>query len=345
MRQGTSSSPSTIRDVAKTAGVAVSTVSRVVNGSGYASADTRDRVLNAAQQLGFRPSARARGLRRSRSMLLGMLIPDLSNPVFLQTLRGAEHAAQGRGYALMICDGQNSAGVQAEQIARLYEHRVDGLLLGGSVLAFEALRPFVEAGIPIAPQPSLRGPRIELAEPSLETAASLAAFRSLVAAGHRQIAFVGRWMPSARVPLLWPERLEALRTALGECGVPFDPGLIVKADGAEQCRRAIGELLARERPPTAYVAATHILTAPLLLALYDAGLCIPEDVSFLTYGDSDWALAHRPPLSVIRRDYYADAAARAENLIARIEHWPEAPPIPALPSEFVPRGSCGPACR
>jgi LacI family transcriptional regulator len=345
MGQAASSSPITIRDVAESAGVAVSTVSRVLNGSGYASAGTRDRVLDVAQQLGFRPSARARGLRRSRSMLLGMLIPDLSNPVFLQSLRGAEHVAQGRGYALMICDGQNSAGIQAEQIARLYEHRVDGLLLGGSVLALEALRPFVDAGIPIAPQPSLRGGQVELPEARTEGEASLAAFRSLVEAGHRRIALVGRWMPTARMPQLWPQRLQALRTALGECDAPFDPGLVVKAEDVDQCRRAVRELRARQQPPTAYVAATHIVAAPLLLALADAGLRLPEDVSFLSYGDSDWALAHQPPLSVIRHDYYADAAAWAENLVARIEQWPEVPPVPELAAEFVSRGSCGPAPR
>jgi LacI family transcriptional regulator len=316
-----------IRDVAAAAQVAVSTVSRVLNDSGYASRQTRDRVMEVVAQLGYRPSATARGLRRARTMTLGALVPDLSNPVFASYLRGAEHGAQAHGYALLICDGQGSQELQASHLARLYEHRVDALLLGGPAPR-HALEPFRKAGIPMTPQ--------AVRADALEAPATHAAVRHLIASGHRRIAVVVRDERHGR----FPARRQALRAAHAEAGLALDPALVVRAATLDECRAAVRRLMALPEPPTAAISAAHVLAAVLLTAIYDAGLRIPHDLAFVTYGDSEWALAHRPPISVIRHDYYAEAKATAELLIAKIERWPDRPPMPAFASEFVLRGSC-----
>jgi LacI family transcriptional regulator len=316
-----------IRDVAAAAQVAVSTVSRVINDSGYASRETRDKVLAAAARLGYRPSATARSLRRARTMSVGVLVPDLANPVFVQYLRGAEHGAQAHGYALLICDGQGSPELQATHLARLYEHRVDALLLGG-LPPVHALEPFVRAGVPMTP--------LDLRGDELEGPATRVAVDYLFAAGHRRIGLVPR---SAHWGM-FPARLRAVRDAHVAAGVPMDPALIVPAHTPEECPAAVQRLMSLPEPPTAIISAAHVLTAALISAIYDAGLSIPEDIAFISYGDSEWALAHRPPISVIRHDIYAEAKATAEMLIAQVERWPKRPPPPAIAAEFVPRGSC-----
>ena len=330
----------TIRDVALEAGVAVSTVSRVINASGAASTSARDRVLAAAEKLGYRASSMARGLRRSRAMTVGVLIPDLANPVFLQWLRGAENAAQERGYSVLTCDGQDSNEIVATQLARLYEHRVDGLLLAG-VVPHRALNEFVDSGIPYEPMARndgpLLAPRVEL-----EREARMAAYRTLVSLGHRRIAFFVREGHEHLHPNALPMvRFASLREALREAGQPEAGASIIEASPTSTLT-PVRELVTSQSPPTAYISGTYLLTPSLLIALYSQGVSIPDDVSFLSFGDSPWAIAHRPPLSVVRHDYYAEAKGLMERLIARIEGCDSVPSPDSQLSEFVQRGSLGP---
>lgn len=327
----------TIRDVAREAGVAVSTVSRALNGSAPSSPAIRERVRAAAARLGYQPSATARGLRRSCTMTIGVIVPDLANPVFLQWLRGAEHRLQESGYSLLICDGQDSWTRMEAHLARLYEHRVDGLLLAGPA-PFASLRPFFEADIPVEPDPRLIA-RGTTARATMEEAATLAAYRALVSAGHRRIAFVARATDgNRRIAHLYNPRVERLDEVLDEAGLSLDPGLVLRVEATE-LQALTRTMASHPDAPTAYVAASHLLAAPLIGAIYDAGLRIPHDVSFLSFGDSDWAVAQRPQLSVIRHNYYAEANQCAASLVSRISSGlpPEATPFE--PSEFVNRGS------
>ncbi len=332
----------TIADVAREANVAPSTVSRALNGSAPASPEVRVRVLEAAQRLGYRASGTARALRQSRTMTVGIVIPDLANPVFANFLRGAEHTLQAQGYSLFICDAQNSTELAEREFDRLFAHRVDGLLLGGPAPR-RALEPFREAGIPIEPNPFLFPPGSE-SRSAMEEAATLAAYRFLSRNGHRNIALVSRTTAAAR--LASPvhdgraERLQRLFESLGRDDACY---LEICVPGPEELPAAVQAAAAKQGAPTAYVAASHVLAAPLLVAIYGAGLGIPEDVSFLTFGDSDWAAAHRPPISVVRHDYYAEAACHAARLLVRLGCPVDPGEIRQVPSEFVNRGSIGPA--
>ena len=333
----------TMKDVATRAGVAVSTVSRVLNGSGYGSAQTRSRVLAATTALGYLPSLRARGLRQSRTMTVGIAVPDLGNPVFLEYVRGVEHTAGQAGYAATICDGQAAVEVQARQLGRLFADRVDGLVVIPPILSHEGVAPFLRAGVPVAPFAELddrTNVRLHL-EATLD--AMLAAVGLLRDGGHERIAYVTRRTPMREAaPLLgWVDaRVHGLRKR----GFDFEERFILRVDTAEDCRAAVRRLEATGAGPTAYIVSPYGLAPRMLAAIYDCGLRIPDDVSFVCHGDSDWAVAHRPPLAVIRRDYYAQAAAWTLDLLARIEGGAGGP-VPNLPYEFVPRGSIGPTGR
>src|ERR1700728_461901 len=110
-----------IRRVAEEASVSIATVSRVVSGRGPVNDDTRQRVQSVVARLGYRPSASARSLRTSQTMIIGALVPDLSNPVFVPFLRGVQHVAQAEGYSVLVVDAQRSAVVERRALDRLID--------------------------------------------------------------------------------------------------------------------------------------------------------------------------------------------------------------------------------
>jgi len=330
-----------MKDVAAQAGVAVSTVSRVLNESGYGSVGTRRRVMAASTALGYTPSLRARGLRQSRTMTIGVAVADLGNPVFLNYLRGVENTAGEAGYAVTICDGQGSADVQGRQFDRLFAHRVDGLLVIPPLLAPDRLRPFLNAGVPVGPTAEIDDRSAGRLHLEAVLPALLAALRMLRSAGHERIAYVARKTPMREVAAL--RGVPDLRVAgLRRAGYEFEERFILRVETVDDCRAAVHLLEAQGERPTAYVVGPYGLAPRMLAAIYDSGLSVPEDASFVCYGDSDWAAAHRPRLAVIRRDYYGQAAAWARELLARI-HGSPASPVPNFEYEFVPRSSIGPA--
>jgi len=303
----------TMKDVAARAGVAVSTVSRILNGSGYGSEETRGRVLAASTALGYLPSLRARGLRQSRTMTIGVAVPDLGNPVFLEYLRGVEHTAGRAGYAVTICDGQAAVEVQAQQFGRLFADRVDGLVVIPPILSHDGVEPFLRAGVPVAPMAELDDRTRTRMHVEATLPAMLEALHLLEDGGHERIAYVTRRTPMREASLLgWVDaRVHGLR----KVGYEFEERYILRVDTTDDCRAAVGLLEAAGEGPTAYVVSPYGLAPRMLAAIYDCGLAIPADVSFVCHGDSDWAVAHRPPLAVIRRDYYAQAAQWTRELL------------------------------
>src|SRR5690606_29719388 len=119
----------TIADVARAASVAKSTVSRALNGDSRVSEDTRRRIEEVALAIGFRPSHSARSLRLARSQTLGVMLPDLENPTFVQYLKGVQRAARQAGYSLLSADAEVSPDVQLRSLESLLDHQVDGLVL------------------------------------------------------------------------------------------------------------------------------------------------------------------------------------------------------------------------
>jgi LacI family transcriptional regulator len=329
----------TIVDVAREAGVQPSTVSKALN-EGRGSAEVRRRVDEAVARLGYRPSLRAQGLRTSQSRSIGVLVPDLVNPSYLSLLRGVENVAQERGYVVLVADGQRSADAQTAALERFFEHGVDGLVLGGPVPA-EALRLHLEHGVPISPAVTDYERTLARHWEQGEAAATREMGRRLLDLGHRRFAFVST--PQLRGGGRFRRgRLGALWRLLDDAGAELVVSLVdPDRDPAGCAVQLLGLMAGDAAAPTALVCANQIVAPWLLMAVRDAGRRVPDDVSLVVYGDTDWARAHPPPLSVIARDTFAEGQSLAASLLDAVAGI-ESPRRPAPEARYVERGSCAP---
>jgi LacI family transcriptional regulator len=327
----------TIVDVAREAGVQPSTVSKALN-EGRGSAEVRRRVDEAVARLGYRPSLRAQGLRTSQSRSIGVLVPDLVNPSYLSLLRGVENVAQERGYVVVVADGQRSADAQTAALERFFEHGVDGIVLGGPVPA-DALRLHVEHGVPVTPAVSDYERTLARDWEQGEADATRDMGRRLLDLGHRRFAFVttpvlrggGRFRRG---------RLDALWRLLDDADAELVVSVVDPDRDPDGCLVQLTGLVSDDAP-TALVCANQIVAPWLLMAVRDAGRRIPDDVSLVVYGDTDWARAHPPPLSVVARDSFAEGQSLAASLLDTIVG-ADAPRRPAPEARYLERGSCAP---
>ena len=286
--------------MAEEAGVSTATVSRALSGRGPVGEVTRARVLGVAERLRYLPSAAARSLRTDRSMMIGVLVPDLANPVFVPFLRGVQHVAQSHGYVVLVVDAQRSAEIERRALDRLQTQGVDALLLAGPVRDKARVEELRRTGMVVADPDHLHGFRRPLV-PELERPGTWAMCDALVDLGHRRLAYVNRedllgeagrrrWQA---VSLRCQARgLETERLVLGRAKEPGDVAELLAA------------VLRRPEPVTALVSSAHGLAPPLLRGQHAAGVELPGDCSFVTFGDSEWAEAYRPAISVVTLDLY-----------------------------------------
>ena len=307
-----------LADVARRAKVDASTASRALSGSlrHRMREDTRARIVEVARALGYHPNLVARGLRTARSYSLGIIVPQLDNPVYAQMITGAEAAAREFGYALLIVRvGQGDDGIRAvERLARM--NRADGILIAslddGSTLA-PALK---RANVPCV---ALNRPAAGVANSVLlDTRHGAAiAVRHLVQLGHRRIAHLAG-LPGGAGAL---DRLAGYRDALAESGIRFDAGMVeVGGYTAEGGERAMRDVLRRVTPPpTAVFAATMMSAAGAMKAMRATGLVVPKDISIVAIHDGILAEMLEPPLTTVRLPTQEMGYEAARGLVDLIE--------------------------
>ncbi|MGH2604628.1 MAG: LacI family DNA-binding transcriptional regulator, partial [Dehalococcoidia bacterium] len=292
----------TIYDVARHAEVSIGTVSRVLNGHKSVRPVTRRAVLAAIEELGYHPNALARGLLSARTETIGMLVPNLGTLV-VQLIEGAERVALAHDYTLLIGNAHADEVVEERYLRKLLERRVDGLLWR-SVGTADTLRATIQAaGVPTVllfrrqPDPVLPSAIVD------EDAAINAAVEDLASLGHRRIGMIA----DATEHVGGPYRMRVVRRALERLGLPVVPELMASVDTRAAVAEAAGRMLAQIHPPTALILNTLNLAAVGLQTLHQRGVRMPDDVSVVAFGDSIWAVAHDPPLSVVTVDVIAHA--------------------------------------
>jgi LacI family transcriptional regulator len=317
-----------LKDVARVAGVDVSTASRVLNGSvtQRVSVETRARILEAANSLEYRPNALARGLRTSRVFALGIVVPQLDNPVFSSAIRGAELAASALGYSLIISHRDPSRAAEGEYSRLTAAHRVDGLLVASLDEDRGLIEALDEAGVPFVLMNRRIGDAPAVALDSHE--AARVGVDHLLELGHRRIAHLAGRLEGFN----GQARLAGYQAALQSRGLAADPELVEPAGyTVEGGKRAVEALLARLHPrPTAILAATVVSAAGALSALHEAGLGIPSDISIVAIHDAPIAAMVYPALTTVQTPTEG-MGARAVELLVRLIGGEQCASPPLLP--------------
>lgn len=291
----------TIKDVARKAGVSPSTVSRILTGSANVADDKRRLVLEAIDELGFRRNAVARSLRTRSTNIIGLIIPDITNPFFPEIAKGVEDAAHKLGYNVILCNSENSSYKEAFYVELLRERQVDGLILSGVGEASDQIRTAIDAGLPLVVlDRRLEGTDVDTVTTDNVAGGAMAA-RRLIQAGHRRIGFLGGPQGIA----VSEDRFRGYLSALKETGIDAKEQW-VRFDGFsfEAGQRAAREFLELPDPPTAAVASSDIAAIGFIDTLVSAGVAVPEYVSVVGFDDIAFTSMLRPRLTTIRQPKY-----------------------------------------
>ena len=216
----------TIKDIANRAGVSVATVSYVVNQTRYVSPERTQRVMLAIEELGYSPNAIARSLRQKNTRMIGLIVPDSSNPFFAEIAKGVEDAGYERGYSVILCNSNASIERELVYLDLLRSKRVDGIIFIATTPHVEQIRPFVKAGIPVVVFYR------DIHDLDIDTfcidntRAGYIATRHLIDLGHRQIACIQP--ASAETPS--GLRVEGYKQAMRESGLAWEDALLPRGD-------------------------------------------------------------------------------------------------------------------
>jgi DNA-binding LacI/PurR family transcriptional regulator len=326
-----------MKEVARQAGVSTATVSRVLSNAGYVSPTTRAHVEAVADRLGYRLDAVAQGLRKRRSTTLGILVPDLTNPVTLAFIRGVQHVAQLSGYAVIIADAQRSAAVERRQLELFANQRVAAIIVTGIMQDPSALSIAKPGGSLIVRSPDSAAGSLEV-----EGRAIAEAMADLAGRGHRGVLFASRAPASDVDPprTLTEVRRRAVRASSEREGVRVEECVLPSDLPAVDAARRLSGSLRKRGGPRALICASHRLAPQILGVLAGMGWDMPRHISFITFGDSEWAAAYRPALSVIRLDRYQQARRITHDLLVELGNTLDPEDAPADPS-YCNRESVG----
>jgi len=285
----------TIKDVARHANVSIATVSHVTNSTRFVAAETRARVLRAIEELRYVPSATARSLKTQRSGIIGMIMPNNSNPFFAEVIRGVEDVCFEHGYNLILCNSDDAPQKQVRYVRVLNERQVDGLVVLSSGDEGNLYKLLDETGLPhVIVDRDASASDTDIVQVDHEHGGYLAASH-LLSLGHRRIACISG--PKNLSPI--HQRVKGYTKALKEAGITAAPGSLRESDFTSAGGfAAMQHLLTLHPRPTAVFACNDLMAIGAICAAASVGLRIPEDLSIVGFDNVALAQFTNPPLTM-----------------------------------------------
>ncbi len=339
MSTTSSKNPVTIVDVARAASVSHSTVSRVLNGRPYIKAETRKRVMEAAEELGYVANLKARGLAGGRLGVVGFVVESIDGSYQAEMVRGVDHALAEVGLDLMLCTTHRREQREASYVSRLSVGLVDGLIVLVPESAERYSDDLSSRHFPFVLLDHV-GSSHANSVVATNVQGSIDALDHLAGLGHRRIAHITGDL--ALVP--GRERLEGFRLAVERFALDPDPDLIVSGDfHAAGGRRAALRILQLAERPTAIFVASDDMAIAAIETFAEHGISVPGDVSVVGFDDVPEANLVRPKLTTVRQPLHEMGRRAVALLLDQIER-PENPVAHLnVPTEFMVRESTGPA--
>jgi len=328
----------TIHDVAKLAGVAPITVSRVINNSGYVSDRTHEKVQAAISELGYVPNILARSLRSKRTNTLALVFTDITNPFFTVMARGVEDTASSEGFNVIFCNTDESQEKEDDYIQLLLQKQVDGILLVPASSNTRSIKVIQDQDTPLViVDRRVSNPNVDVVRGDSEGGACQLT-KYLINLGHRHIAII----TGPRNVSTAQDRLSGYKRAMEESELKENIiccyGNFTQTSGNTLTR----EIFSQNPQPTALFTANNLIAIGALRALQDLGLKVPEDVALVSFDDIPENLTAFPFMTVVTQPSYEMGCRSTELLISRIKKDSEADYQDIVfPVEFFERASSG----
>lgn len=328
----------TIKDVAQRAGVSVSTVSRVLNSRPYVAEELAQRVLQAIDELNYRPSRVAQRLRATDSRLIGVIFSDITNPFYIHVLRGIEHLLSHQGFSVLI--GNADADQEREDaFLRLMQlEAIDGLIIAPTREDSLAIAEIVESGLPVV----VIDRRVSTTDVDTvltnNFSGSLRAIQHLIALGHQRIGVISGplHLTSGR------ERYNGYLQAMADANLKVESSLTRFGDYRHSTGYELAwDLISQPDPPTALFVANNQMTTGALNAIHEAGRIIPDDIAVVGFDDLAWAISLNPPLTTVAQPTFDIGITAAKLLLDRIAKPDRPTRTVVLETELKVRASCG----
>ncbi len=330
-----------IKDIAKEAGVTISTVSHVLNESKFVTPPTAEKVRNAVEKLGYRPNKIARSLRTQSTEAVGVIVPDLKNPFYAIIIQEMERVARQRGYTLVLGCTFFDLDEEKHQMQVLMDQFADGLIFFGGYDSVEHLRYVSDRNIPVV---AVDREVEDLSIPSVLTdnvSACTMAVDHLASVGHREIGYVTFSYDRHTVVR---RRLEGFKRGLERNGLEFNPEYIL-VDDSTKLRETMGTYEAAKRyfsanpVPTAFVTLSDNFAYGLIRALEELGYAVPEDVSVIGFCDNKIGDIYKPRLTTIVQNMEMMGERSMSMLIDLIEKKRHVDTRVVLQAELLKRDS------
>jgi LacI family transcriptional regulator len=344
-RSGRTSIPAvqnpTLRDVAEAAGVHAATASRALNPETRrrVNAETARRVLRAAETLGYQPNPIARSLKTAKSRTIGIVVPDLTNPLFPPIVRGVDDVLGPAGYSALIVNTDNDPAREESLVSSLRSRQVEGLIVATARLDHPLLRDLHEQGVRmVLVNRRAEGIDVPCIAPD-DTAGISLAVKHLAGLGHRRIAHLAG-PPTTSTGVI---RANAFRTAVREHRLEADPALIVDCDlwSEEEGARALREVLDSGTDLTAVVAGNDLIALGCYDVFAERGISCPRDVSVVGFNDMPFLDKLRPPLTTVSVPSHQIGVEAARMLLESFEEADRPARSVLLPLTLAVRGSTG----
>ncbi len=303
---------STIQDVATRAKVSITTVSRVINNNPHrVSRVTRERVLKTIKEMDYRPNALAQGLINKRTMTIGVIIPDISNPYYAEIVRGIQDMADEEGYAVFLQNTDRRQERIIQYIHLFREKRVDGIIFSGGIIhgyePLSALREFSQKVVVIG--------RHEVDFPAIRVdniGGATLAIQHLVDLGHQRICFIN----GPEMSTTSEDRLQGFKNAIAQNGIPFEDGMVKRGNlTPESGYQVARELLEMPDRPTAVFASNDLMAFGAVHAAGDLGLSVPRDLAVIGFDNILLSSYFNPTLTTVEIPMYKLGTAAMKMIV------------------------------
>jgi DNA-binding LacI/PurR family transcriptional regulator len=338
----------TVVDIAKLAGVAPMTVSRVINESGYVSAKLREKVQRVVDKLEYHPNALARGLKSQRSHVIGILAPDIQNPYSAELAGSIQDVLLENGYTSFLSTTEQSSKRELAALRAFFDHRMAGIIVATveSDAGNEALERFTRRGLPIVLVGRSSGPEHIARVTADHWKGAYEVVEHLISLGHTRIGYIGGTPDTAGrmrrfhgfVDAMRAHSLEVRDEWIAGPEAEFGPGICRQADGYA----AMARLLLLAERPTAIFARNDFTAMGAMSAARDRGVSIPHDIAIAGFDNVPQSAFTTPPLTTVAQSTQEQGRAAARMLLDRIEGGASIPaeaPALCLECQLIVRGS------